>query len=184
MSHLLGAEKIMSRAASKGGTLLFQEIEVPPELGPYLVTSSTSLLWLPEALKKQFVRAAFRHIKPSQLYVEIIEAIADKAKELEWGNCHPYTEQGLEKAIEHLHYYDLSGLDILVHVDQTHVFAATAAKHSHTLMPTVWVPLNCAVVVPTDRYYLGVLGVADAETTLASVHNASRGIALAWDRSV
>ena len=42
-----------------------------------------------------------------------------------------------------------------------------------------WVPDKCAIVVPRDREFVGVLGHLDPKSMVVCVHNPSRGMAVA-----
>jgi len=151
------------------------EFEVNPELAPYLVSSTRSVLWVPHASQAQTIRAAVR--KRKGLEAELVAAIVSMGEQAEWGNAHPLTSEGLDACIEHLKYYGLEQLEMLI---------APETDVSGLLVPDIplvrasWMPEEAVVVVPADRGFVGTLGVIGQYKAVAVVHNASRGVAVAW----
>ena len=115
MSHLLHVTRLQSRAMQRQGTLpLMLEFTVVDETAPYLVSSSSSVLWVEEAHPGSIVKAAVREVSLGDFFREVIEAVAAMGRQQEWGNVQPLTQQGLRAAIEHVSYYDLGPLELLI----------------------------------------------------------------------
>lgn len=190
MSHLLKVlrlnSNVMKKAVGKGKKKpipLILEWAVNGDTAPYLVTSTGEVLWIEDPHEGNIIRAAVRQISdPGILFREILEEVFRRGKEDEWGNTQPYTANGLTGAIEHLQSYDFADLEILVSKKtKEHPRAVWLNKDfGFPLKPTSWLPDECAVVVPKDRDFVGVLGYLDMKRAAAVVHNASRGIAIAW----
>lgn len=159
-----------------GGTIAPQLIEltVNPELAPFLVSSTRSVVWVERAGSHNQLRAAVRAKRG--LESDIIVAIAERGARENWGNVHPLTTEGVQKCAEHLRFYGFDSLEVLVAPD-------TNVEHvDFQGLPTVkapWVPLGAVVVVPLDRSFVGSLGVVGKLKALALVHNASRGVGIA-----
>ena len=90
----------------------------------------------------------------------------------------PLTTEGIRACVEHVSHYidgpleilcsretDLDGIELPDHIQQT---------------PAKWIPTDCAVVVPMDRKFLGTLWIVGQQNVSALIHNASRGMAVAW----
>lgn len=150
------------------GVPLFVEVPVHPETSPYLVTSNKGMLWVDTSFNGGFVRSAVIRSPWSAVAgdtsAEVVRAIRQRGIELSWGNAFPFTDTGLRRARDYLSTYDLNGCDLL------HRPAAP------------WVPEGCAVLVPKDRSYLGIVGTVGESSYTVVVHNPSRGMAVlgAW----
>jgi len=92
---------------------LILEFQVPEETAPYLVSSSSSVLWINEAHPGSLIKAAVRESTPGAFFREVIEAVAAMGLQQEWGNVHPLTVEGLQAAIDHVSYYELGPLELL-----------------------------------------------------------------------
>lgn len=155
---------------------LLMEFPARPELAPFLVSSATSVRWVPNASESGHIRAAVR--KRQGIEAEIVTAILHMGQEAQWGNVHPLTSDGVRACIEHLAYYGL---------DQVHALVAPDTDLGDVEMPpgterreATWLPQGALVVVPADRSFLGTLGTLGTHKAVAVVHNASRGFAIAW----
>lgn len=161
---------------SKSQTLTLEDIQVNPELAPYLISSMRSVTWVPRASQKNTVRAGVRE-RPG-IEAELVAAVIDMGTEMKWGNVHPLTTEGVQACLEHVATYLDDPLEILcsaeTDLDEVRIpeeVQQTAAK---------WIPTNCLVVVPVDRSYLGTLWVLGPNSVAALIHNVSRGMAVAW----
>ena len=115
MSHLLNVSRLQSKALRQPGNMpLMVEYTVPEETAPYLVSSSSSVMWISEAHPGPLVKAAVREGTLGSFFREVIDAVAAMGRQQNWGNVHPLTYQGLEAAINHLSFYDLDPLELLI----------------------------------------------------------------------
>jgi len=114
MSHLLVVQRINSKAMQRKGNLpLMLEFAVTEETAPFLVSSTSSVMWVNEAHPGNVVKAAVRDMKISAFFAEIIEAVASMGSEMQWGNVHPLTLEGLQRAVAHVEFYELGPLELL-----------------------------------------------------------------------
>lgn len=162
---------------TKRGTVSPQLMEFPvnPELGPFLVSSSRSVTWVAKTSKEGLIRAAVRP-RPG-IEAEVVAAIATMATTMQWGNVHPLTTKGVAGCVEHLRSYGFTELQMLISSE-------TEVGHIEHEVPVVkasWMPLNAAVLVPLERSYVGMLGSVGPDKAVLVVHNASRGVAVAWN---
>ena len=145
-----------------------------PDAGPFLITSSKDVMWVERAFPGGFLRVAVRKVSPEGLFRTLIEAVAQKGSELEWGNVvKDPSHKGMTKAIEHLHYYGFEDLELL-HSDKfkpTNVVGIPAT-------PVEWLPEGWGVLVPKDRSYVGTVYDHGDGVVGAVLHNASRGVAI------
>ena len=179
MSHLLHVVKVASVALQKKNVVpLLMEFEVNPVTSPFLVTSTTSLLWVEEAFPGDVVRVAVRKgVKDvGVLYREILEAVKKRGQTEDWGNVSPGTPDGVKAAIEYVKSYDIEKVEILARPKS----GLTHKTFGAEIKPTSWLPEGCFVVVPKDRLYLGRVSMFGRGTFLAVLHNPARGLALAW----
>ena len=188
MSQLLRILRLNSKALKNPGkgkkppVPLILEWAVNGDTAPYLVSSSTAVLWIEDPHEGNIIRAAVRKVPdPGVVFREILEAVRKRGREDQWGNIHPYTAAGLKGAVDHVQSYDLDDLEILVPRKTKDVPRPVWLNDlGYPLKPSSWLPEDCAVVVPKDRDFVGVLGYLDVKVAAAVVHNASRGIAVAW----
>lgn len=194
MSNLLAISR--PKIKRRDAVPLWLELPVAPETAPYLVTSTSSLVWINQPHPGDVVKAAVRKTQPSALFSEVVEQVASMGRQMKWGNIHPYTPEGLRAAIGHLEFYGFQDLELLIPrqkmgAQRTGDGVDVLALVSPALRPLVedlalplrpssWVPEDCVVVVPKDRAYVGLVSVVAPNQIAALVHNAARGIALAW----
>lgn len=165
------------RQTKKGATTpLLMEFSVNSELAPFLVSSPRSVRWVEKTSQTGNVRAAIRDREG--LERDIVAAVVERGQEAEWGNIHPLTEEGVNACVEHLEYYELGHLELLIN-PETDVEDVEFPEHLGQHYAS-WVPVDAVVVVPIDRAFLGTMGTLGRQKTVAVVHNASRGIAVAW----
>lgn len=208
MANLLAVSRLQAKVRRYQGKPLFAlEFPVPAETAPYLVTGSSSLLWVAQAKlpgpnpENPCVRAAVRACTADEVFQEVIDVVASMGLEAQWGNVHPLTEEGLLQAVAHLDYYDLGPVELLT--PRVYPKGSTTPKDDADdednegdvelmppelrplieatglpFRPSSWVPLGTIVVVPRDRAYVGVLEQVTARKVAAVVHNPSRGIAI------
>lgn len=202
MSHLLHYTRLQSQTLQRKGVMpLMLEYPVPEETGPYLVSSSSSVLWVTELHPNSTVKAAVREVSLGDFFREVVEAVAVMGRQQEWGNVHPLTLEGLQAAIEHVSYYDLAPLELLIprahqagSADQpSDEDAENQSKASLVALmppglrplieevglpfrPSSWVPDGMIVVVPKDRTFVGVVNQVTPKKIAGVVHNAARGI--------
>lgn len=189
MSNLLQIIRSAPKSLQKKGTVpLMLEFNVSRETAPYLVTSTAGVLWIEEPHPGDLIKAAVREVAvPGDLFVEAIRAVASRGLEFKWGNIHPFTEAGLDAAIDHVQSYGLPDIEILVGPKQKDALPPKWLSPKSVQVPfrvSSWVPENCAVVVPADREYVGFLVHLKPKTIVMAIHNASRAIGLAWDFTV
>lgn len=206
MSHLLHVSRLVSKAMQRKGTVpLMLEYTVPEETAPYLVSSSASVMWINETHPESTLKAAVRETSLGLFFQEIVEAVVSMGQEMQWGNVHPLTPEGLAAAIEHVAFYDLEPLELLIPrahpvgetipVDADDEEADAKPKSSPAALmppelrpllenaglpfrPSAWVPDGTIIVVPKDRSYVGVAHQVTPKKIAGVVHNAARGIAV------
>ena len=173
MSNLLEVIRFNAPLGKKRPLLV--EVPVNPELAPYLVTSSTAVLWVDECHPGGLVKAAVRKVAPGALFREILEAVILRGLQDGWENVHPYTEAGLAAAIQHLEYYDLENFIVLAPPGQAPAWL-NPEEQGTPVRPSSWVPEGTCVIIPRDLTFVGMLGHLDAHYVVAVVHNACRSI--------
>jgi len=192
MSNLLQ----VTRLGARGKVPVMLEMAVSPETAPYLVTSSRSIVWIDKPMDptlemwgssppEHIVRVAVRPDlkgRTGEFFRELIEAVIAMGEKTEWGNVHPFTEDGIHAAVEHVEFYELGELCLLIPRDESeYELPLKDIALDLKLLPQVcsWLPPDCAVVVPKDRSFVGLMGMLGRRGSVALVHNASRAIAVA-----
>ena len=150
--------------------ILLDGVPVPPESGPFLITSSKDLLWVERAFGEGFLRLGVRQAPLGDLFRSMVESIAVEGVEREWGNVLPATKDGVVKGLAHLHYYDLPDAVLLYGED----FDISLAP-GITRAPADWLPPTWGVLVPS-REYVGTAFLFGTARVAAVVHNPSRGV--------
>lgn len=151
------------------------EFSVNPELVPFLVSSTRAMLWVDKCSADGMIKCGVRLRKGIE--AEALAAIVERGESAQWGNIHPLTTAGIEACVQHLLNYDLTDVEALV---SPRMNLEEVSFGTVPIVRAAWVPLDAVVVLPVDRSFVGTLGVFDAERALAVVHNASRGVAVAW----
>ena len=150
------------------GVPLFVEIPVYEESAPYLVTSNKGLVWIDApfggSVRSALVKSDWKTDLP-EAFREVIRAVVARGREFSWRNSFPNTPRGVASAKNYLRSYGLEPVEILTRDEGVNA----------------WIPEGCAVVVPKDRSYLGVVGIWDEERNTVVVHNPARGIAVLGD---
>ena len=201
MSNLLQVIRVHPKAATQKGNIpLIMEFHVTKETAPYLVTSSEGLMWIENPHPGDVVKAAIREIPtPGQLFWAMALSVAHRGLRDEWGNVQPFSKGGVIAATMHLEDYDLGELEILVprirvqeKDEEGNVIEDGKIPYQRPdwlhpdilgfpVRPTSWIPDDCAVVVPKDREFVGLLNHITPKKIAAVAHNPSRSIAVAWD---
>lgn len=153
------------------GAPLMTEVPVEPELAPYLVTSTKAVTWIGRAVQGR-VRSAIRVVNPNDHYAELVEAIVTKSVEEGWGSVLPFSEAGVKQGEAYLQEHGLTDLTLLVSDGDT----LTSPTEGVGVVPTKWLPVGTAVLVPTDREYVGVTLDFGNGSVATVIHNASRGV--------
>lgn len=175
--NLLDITALSPRGESTLG-LTLEDLPVNRELAPFLVSSTRSVAWVPYASKNNTVRAAIR--SRENIESELVAAVVLMGQEAQWGNIHPLTTEGVQACVAHVKDYVDVPVEIIIS-SETDVDEVEFPEGVQ-LTTARWAPLDCAVIVPVDRTYLGTLWVIGRERVAALVHNVSRGmaVAVAW----
>ena len=150
------------------GTPLFAEVPVHAETAPYLVLSNKGFIWINSPFRGGFIRSAIVRNNWSEalpdLMLSVVKLVTDQGKKLSWGNHFPNTDDGRKAAEAYLAGYELAPTERLEH----------GPDHP-------WIPEGCALLVPKDRSYLGVLAYYDDSQYTVVVHNPARGLVVLGD---
>jgi hypothetical protein len=159
---------------SKTRPVMMDKVPVSPdpEAGPFLITSTKSLVWIEKAFGGGFLRVAVRQVGAGALFRELVESIAQKGEEREWGNILPPTEVGIKDGIEYLRYFELPNLVLLYGEDFDISIAGDIDR-----VPADWLPNSWAVIVPS-REYVGTAYLFQDGHVGAVLHNPSRGVVI------
>ena len=182
MSDSLLQKLNFGEGIKKNAVPLAMEFPVDPMGTPYLVSSTTSLLWVGEPIRDNFVRAAIRRDikKDTSFFVEVLEEVANTGIEANWGNVHPLTEEGVSAAIDHVRSYGISELELLSPpADLDNLFPSKKEAFGVPIRRAAWLPEGYRVVVPVDRDFVGFIGRIGSSSIVSVVHNPSRGIGIA-----
>ena len=178
MSDLL---KVMSLDQKRGSIPLAVEFQVNRELHPYLVTAAgkSKFIWLTRT-REGMIRAAFRNVGRSNLYLDIVNEIRVCSEDNDWGIVFGMTTTGIQSAVNRLAYYDFSEVDLLVPLSGIDLDLPEGVKK----VESACVPSGMAVVVPRDRSCLGFVADMKDGNFLSVVHNPSRSICVVVDEPV
>ena len=189
----LGSE-IMRGKGPKAVIPLIVEFQIDPMAKPFLVSSTSGFLWVEEAHPGNVVKAAVRKgPAPGDLFLGVVQSIAERGAAEGWGNSFPFTRDGVKGAIEYVRSYDLDELELIIpRLREEKGKKGKKGKgpsprpewlrpetFNLPCRPSSWVPDDCVVVVPRDKSYVGILGHLDAKSVVVCVHNPSRGVAIA-----
>lgn len=199
MSYLLHISKLRSKVLGRKGTQpLMVEYGVPEETTPYLVSSSSSVMWISDPHPGLVVKAAVREVPLGVFFREVADAVVAMGRQQEWGNVHPLTVDGLHAAIDHVASYDLEPIELLIprsHLGEDDEGETPLGPRPSVLMPlelrpliesaglpfrpSAWVPDGMIIVVPKDRTFVGVVSQLTGTKIAGVVHNAARGLGFA-----
>lgn len=183
----------VTRLPTRRDNPLLLEFQVQPETAPYLVTSTKSVVWIdepmpatpdlwPNGVPDHVVRVAVRpdlRRNLGQFFWEVTQVVENTGRRLEWGNVHPFTEGGIGDAAEHVAGYDLGELCLLIPRDESKLLLKDIALDLGLLpQPCSWLQDGCAIVVPKNREYVGMLGLMGRQGSVGLVHNAARAMAV------
>lgn len=162
---------VVSMTRKAGGVPLMTEVPVEPELAPFLVTSTKAVTWIGRAVGGR-VRSAIRTVNPHAHFAELVEAVVAKSVEEGWGSVFPLTPEGAKQGVVYLVDHGFTDLTLLT----TEEVPELNLPEQVGLVSASWLPVNTAVLVPTDREYVG-LTLDFGNGSIATVlHNASRGV--------
>lgn len=172
---------------------LMMEFPVPPT-PPFLVTTTRSLAWIPAARRNRLRAGVMQIDSTATLFRAIVNETIRTGRSAQWDNVHPFTLDGLKKAIEHPRYYGLDELQLLAHPDTNWEVLnpkwkrtegkALAAVLDLPVEPAMWMDPNTILAIPKDRGFIGfVIEIGDSHV-VAVIHNAARAIGIATAASV
>jgi hypothetical protein len=152
--------------------LMLDNVPVSPDpnAGPFLITSSRSLLWVERAFESGFLRVAVRQMGAHDLYGDIIAEIAREGVAREWGNIVEPTPAGVAAGLAHIAYYGLPQPTLLYGTSFDIGLAPEMER-----VPVSWLPPSWGILVP-DREYVGTVYLFGEGHVGAIVHNPSRGV--------
>lgn len=155
--------------------LMVEDIPVDPLTAPYLITSTRSVMWIEKPHPRNVIRGAVRTaVLPQDLFREMVEAVAARSIQDQWGSVQPYSYEGYLNIVEYLKYYDITDLDVLSGPGE----CPRWMDGIENIRVEPWVPDNTVVVLPKDRAYVGTLWFISNKSIVAVIHNASRGIGI------
>ena len=159
----------LTRKAS--GVPLMTEVPVEADLAPFLVTSTKAVTWVARAVGGR-VRSAIRSVTPNAHFAELVEAIAAKSIAEGWGSVFPLTSAGVSQGEVYLREHGFAELTLLTSEDAPNLGPSEKVE----VVPTAWLPASTAVLVPTDREYVGITLDFGSGSIATVLHNASRGV--------
>jgi len=180
MADLLQVLDIFPQGTPRKGIPLAMEFPVDAQSGPYLVSSSSDLIWVQKTSVNSTVRAAVRRdvVDNAEFFRDVIFSIAKMGVDSDWGNIHPLTKYGIQSAINHVKYYDIADVELLAPVDDKGPCAGLEDWNGVPITRVSWLS-NCVVAAPTDKAFVGFLTRIDKKSIVSVIHNASRGIGIA-----
>ena len=114
MANLLAVHRLRTKAMQrKSNVPLILEFHVNDATAPYLVSSSSSVMWINEAHPNGVVKAAVRQVGHGNLFAEMVETVATMGRNMNWGNVQPLTTEGLREAVNHIEFYGLGPVELL-----------------------------------------------------------------------
>lgn len=165
----------LAPASSKRAPLLI-EVPVHGDGAPFLISGTKGWVWV-EGSRTGILRSAVRPGPiPEDIFVQVVREVARRGVVSHWGNARAFSEVGLKEAVAYIASYGIEEVEALVPVGS--VFHAPKGVK---LSESAWVPQDKAVVVPTDRTYLGMVGTFGTDFYTVVLHNPSRGMAVLGD---
>ena len=186
--NLLHVDSFPSSSFDAKAYPLALEFSINPDASPFLVSSSKSLIWVPEA-PSGLIRAAFRdNVSEGSLFQEVVTAVSDMGAQYEWGNVHSLTYNGVDAAANHIRSYGFQDVEILAGAGVVDVIGLDPSRDGDAYgyyrvgempVPVVpWLEPRWLVVVPRDRGFVGFTAWS-GRAVVAVIHNPSRGIGIA-----
>lgn len=162
---------VVSMTRKAGGVPLMTEVPVEAELAPFLVTSTKAVTWIGRAVGGR-VRSAIRVVNPNAHFAELVEAVAAKSMEEGWGSVFPLSVEGVKQGVAYLGEHGFTDLTLLTAVDAPDFNPPEQVG----VVLASWLPVGTAVLVPTDREYVGLTLDFGNGSVATVLHNASRGV--------
>ncbi len=162
---------VVSMTRKAGGVPLMTEVPVEPELAPFLVTTTKAVTWVARAVGGR-VRSAIRTVHPNPHFAELVEAVVAKSTEEGWGSVLPLTSEGAKQGVAYLQEHGLTDLTLLTADDAPDLHLPEQVE----VVLTPWLSAGTAVLVPTDREFVGVTLDFGNGSIATVLHNASRGV--------
>lgn len=169
----------MRDQAAEHGVPAMVELEANPDLAPFLVSSTRSVVWIEELSYEGFLRAASRTIEGLQ--EEIVVAIAERSLEEGWGNVYSLSEASLSKCVMALKKAGVEEWEIMASPSVVEVVKAWMPSQEDQIHPVQWMPHKTLVVVPKDRSLLGTYGTFGDNIVVSVVHSARHGIGILFE---
>ena len=104
MSNFLQVYRFKSQIEQGKRPLIVEDIPVDPLTAPYLITSTTGVVWVEKPHPGDVLRVAVRTVTPGEIFTELLQAIIERSLKEEWGSVLPYTGKGLGLAFEYLDF--------------------------------------------------------------------------------
>jgi len=142
--------------------------------GPFLVSSSKGFLWVDRVFSNGTLRVAVSKVPMLFMFRDAVHKVLSMSTEKGWGSCALPTAEGLQKVISHLADYDMTEVEIL-HGDKFNEDLIPDKVLAHE---TYWVPSDWAVVLPTDRAFVGTAFDFGGGMSALLLHNASRAVGI------
>ena len=149
------------------------EFHVDPETAPFLITSTRSWLWVTP--RRNIIRVGTRFLDMHNLFMEIVQQVADTGVSSLWENVHPSTRDGVLQAIQYVHSYGFPDIEVLAAPD---IHLDTLKDLDVPVQVAPWLQSGHMVVVPRDREYVGFAMVVRNGMGVCLLHNPSRSIAI------
>jgi len=179
VDNLLEVMTISPSYLKKGAIPLAMEFPVDVQTAPYLVSSSNSLVWVSEAPSSTVRGAVRRGLELGDLFCEVASEIAEVGREARWGNSHPYSLDGVMASIKHVKGYGLSDVQLICSLGDT-LLGSREEYEGCKVAGAKWVPSSMILAVPSDRGFVGFALRLNNKDLISVVHNASRGVGVAW----
>ena len=155
-------------------TPMMMEVPVSRDLdGPFVMCSSKGLICVESPFASGNVRTAVRVLPKEVLFKILVPYLTELAVTREWGSVHPGTPEGVVAAFSHLADYDILDVEVVHGAG----FDLLLLPEDILAVEASWMPEGCALVLPTDRSFLGTVFEFGSTQLGLVVHNAPRGVA-------